>query len=167
MRFVLPSLIIAGIYIILVTYLMNWKLVIDTIIGSFSLQYKADLLLALLGGMWTIMTGVGLITLFVIAILTGVNLSLLASRILSLKSAGKLHLTVGGSTLFGIVGSGCAACGLPVLALLGLTGSIVYLPFRGSELSAVAVLLLSMSLYFMIKTNNQMACNVNLRTSKT
>ncbi len=153
MRFVLPSLIIAGIYIILVTYLMNWELVIDTIIGSFSLQYKADLLLALLGGMWTIMTGVGLITLFVTAILTGINLSLLASRIVSLKSAGKLHLTVGGSTLLGIVGSGCAACGLPVLVLLGLAGSVIYLPLRGTELSYLSIFLLTGSLYFLIRSN--------------
>ncbi len=153
MKFVLPSLIIAGIYIILITYLMNWELVIDTIIGSFSLQYKADLLLALLGGMWTIMTGVGLITLFVTAILTGINLSLLASRIVSLKSAGKLHLTVGGSTLLGIVGSGCAACGLPVLVLLGLAGSVIYLPLRGTELSYLSIFLLTGSLYFLIRSN--------------
>lgn len=165
-NFIFPSLILSSIYLITITFLMNGNLVKDTIIGAYSLQYKANLLFALLQGMWTAMSGSGLVILIITALLTGMNLVLLFQRIIFLGSAGKLHLVVGGSSLLGIVGSGCAACGLPILALLGLSGSILYLPFRGTELSIIAVLLLLTSLYFIVKTNNEIMCKINIRASK-
>jgi hypothetical protein len=131
---------------------MNTSLVINTLIGSFSLDYKFNLMVALLGGMWTAMSGVGLILLFFTAILTGANLTLLFKQLKVLRHAQSLHLVVGGNTLLGLVGSGCAACGLPVLALLGLSGSIIYLPLRGAEISYLAVALLSISFYLLLRS---------------
>ena len=124
------SFIIAVIYIVVTIYLMNFGLVRSTIVGDYPLGYKGKLLLILLEGMWTSMTGKGLLLLVTTAILTGVNLSLLVARLKELKNQGKVRLVVGGSSLLGIVGSGCAACGLPVLALLGLGGSMAFLPLR-------------------------------------
>ncbi len=161
LKTVISAFIIASFYLVLTTYLMNGSLVKDTILGDFPLAYKVDLLLALLQGMWTAMNGLGLAVLILIAILTGINLTLVFQRIKQLKSAGKLHFMVGGSSLLGIIGSGCAACGLPVLALLGLSGSVAYLPLRGTEFSIMAALLLILSFYLMIKTNNQkLACAI-------
>jgi hypothetical protein len=72
---------------------------------------------------------------------------------------------VGGSSVLGIVGSGCAACGLPVLALLGLSGSVAYLPFQGTELSIISVVMLSISLYLMVKSNSQSkVCQLEVRS---
>ncbi|EKD65347.1 MAG: hypothetical protein ACD_50C00115G0005 [uncultured bacterium] len=59
---------------------------------------------------------------------------------------------VGGNTLLGIAGSGCAACGLPVFSILGLSGSILALPFHGLELSYLAVVLLSISFYLLLRS---------------
>lgn len=81
-------------------------------------------------------------------------------KLKSLKKQGNLKLVVGGSTLIGIVGSGCASCGLPILALLGLSGSVAYLPFRGIELSYISVMLLLFSLYHLIKANNKNECEI-------
>ena len=96
------------------------------------------------------MTRFSLVLLFLTAILTGINITLLALRLLVCAAGGKLRVMVGGSSLLAIVSSGCVACGLPVLSLLGLSGSIIYLPFQGDEISVAAVLLLCMTLYFMI-----------------
>ncbi len=163
--FLIPTLFIASVYVVFVVYSMNAPLVGSTIFGSFPMSYKVTLLVELLGGMWTAMTGLGLFTLVITAILTGANLTLITKRISALRSTGNLHFVVGGSTLLGIVGSGCAACGLPIISLLGLTGSLVYLPLRGVELSYIAIMLLMVSLYFMVKSNNQSkVCRIDIRS---
>lgn len=150
-KFIIPTLTIAVLYSLLTTYLMNVRLLKITLLGSFSLEYKLRLLIALLGGMWTAMSGFGLTMLIIVALLTGANLTLVAERIIRLRSFGKLHFVAGGSSLLGFIGSGCAACGLPILALLGLSGSVIYLPFRGMELSVISVGLLLLSFYLMVK----------------
>lgn len=159
----ISSLAVAAAYIIVTTYLMNFSLVRNTIVGNYPLEYKGRLLLALAQGMWTAMTKQALSLLFVTALLTGVNLSLLVNRLKELKRRGNIRFVVGGSSLLGIVGSGCAACGLPILALVGLSGSLAYLPFRGSELSYLAVMLLLLSFIILIRTNNDQSCKITLR----
>jgi hypothetical protein len=160
--FLIPTILIALVYIVLVTYLMNLGLVKDTLFGMHTLSYKINLLVALLAGLWTAMTGVTLIILIIISILTGANITLLVQRIKLLKSSGKLHLIVGGGSLLGIVGSGCAACGLPVLGLLGLSGSLVYLPFHGTEVLLFSAVLLVMTLFSMIRITNKIeSCQIN------
>ncbi len=153
--FLIPTLLIAVIYLILVAFLMNLGLVQDTIFGEHTIQYRINLLLALILGLGTTMTGLGLSILLLISLLTGANITLITKRLKNLKAAGNLHMVVGGSSLLGIVGSGCATCGLPVLSVLGITGSFSSLPFRGEEFTYISVFLLLISLYFMIKSNYQ------------
>lgn len=163
-NFIFSSILISSIYLIVIIFLMNGGLVRDTILGAYSLQYKINLLLALLQGMWTSMNGAGLLVLILTAILTGVNLTLLWQRISHMKSFDNIHFVVGGNSILGIVGSGCAACGLPVLALLGLSGSVIYLPFRGAELSYLAVVLLSISLFLLIRNSpEQQSCVIPVK----
>lgn len=150
--FLIPTLLITVAYILFTTYLMNYKLVLDTLVGSFPVDYKFNLMTALLGGMWTAMSGIGLILLFLTAVLTGANITLLVKQLKLLKHTENLHLVVGGNTLLGLAGAGCAACGLPVLSLLGLTGAIIYLPLRGTEISYLAVVLLSISFYLLLRS---------------
>lgn len=162
-KFIFPTIFIASAYIILVTYLMNIQLVGNTIIGSFPLSYKVNLLVDLLGGMWTAMTPIGLSVLIITALLTGANLTLVTERISSLRSSSNLHFVVGGSTLLGVISSGCAACGLSIISLLGLTGSLVYLPLRGEELSYLSVVLLTVSPYFILRGYKaDQSCNIKL-----
>lgn len=163
-KVIISSLIIGVIYTLFTVYAMNGVLVKDTLLGDFPLDYKFNIMIALLAGMWTAMTGAGLLILIATAFLTGINLTLVFKRFVRLGSGGKLHLVIGGSSLLGIVGSGCAACGLPILALLGLSGSVVYLPFRGTELSIISVILLSVSLYLMVRSNQSKVCKVELRS---
>lgn len=165
-KIILSSLAIAAIYIVLTIYLMNFRLVKNTLLGSYPLNYKSALLLDLLGGMWTSMTLGGLLLLIVNAVLTGLNASFLVSSLKTLKAQGKIRLVIGSSSLFGIVGSGCASCGLPVLALLGLGGSFSFLPMRGKEISYISIVILLVSLYLLIKTKKQGTCEIkNMKKS--
>lgn len=157
---IIASTAITIIYLIAVTFLMNSNLMIVTILGNFSLEYKFKIFISLLLSMWGSMTTVGFVLLILTAILTGLNISLLIKTLKGLKRQGSLKLVVGGSTLISIVGSGCASCGLPILALLGLGGSVAYLPFKGMELSYLSVILLTISLYVLIKQNKINSCNI-------
>ena len=149
-KFIIPALLITIGYILLVTYLMNFQLTKDTLLGNYPISYKWNIMVALLQGLGTSMTKVALVLLILTAILTGVNFTLVTLRLAALRGSGKLHFMVGGSSLIAIVTSGCAMCGLPILGLLGLSGSLVYLPFQGTELSVIAVVLLLITLYFML-----------------
>lgn len=160
--FLIPTLSVALIYVLLINYLMNVNLLKDTFLGTYSFGYRFNLLVSLLGGMWTAMTHLSLVILILTAFLTGANLTLILKRIKLLKSSPGIHLTLGGSIL-GVIGSGCVACGLPIISLLGLTGSIVYLPLRGSEISIIALALLSISFYFLVVNNYKAACIIGSR----
>jgi len=131
---------------------MNFRLLKMTLLGSFALEYKAKLLVALLGGMWTAMSGFGLVMLIIIAILTGANLTLIFKRVIDIRSFGKLNFFASFGSAFGFIASGCAACGLPILALLGLSSSAIYLPFQGAELSIISFVLLAISFYMMARS---------------
>jgi len=164
-KILIPTIIIAILYVVATVYLMNAGLVKDTIFGSHSLSYKWNLLVALLAGMWTAMSTLSLVLLIIVAILTGANLTLVSQRLRTIRASGKMSFVVGGSSLLGIVGSGCASCGLPILAFLGLSGAIFYLPFQGLELSVLAIILLSVSLYFLIRqSTKQEVCTVDIYT---
>src|SRR3989338_2804721 len=166
-RLLLPTVIISSLYLLITILLMNRSLTVDTLFGTYSLDYKGQIIISLISGMWTSMTDMGLFLLVIASVLTGLNISLLVDRLNKLKKLAKLHLVVGGSSILGIVGSGCAACGLPILALLGLSGSIAYLPFRGTELSVISIILLSISLYLMVRSQNQSkVCLVSPNLSK-
>lgn len=160
-KVIVPALLIAILYVIATVYLMNAGLVKETIFGTHSLSYKWDLLTALLVGMWITMSKLSLVLLIVVAMLTGTNLTLVVERLRTIRASGKMGFVVGGSSLLGIVGSGCASCGLPILAFLGLSGAIFYLPFQGLELSILAIVLLSFSLYTLIRQRQKQAiCDV-------
>jgi hypothetical protein len=164
-KIIIPTLLITALYVMVTVYLMNAGLVKDTIFGAHSLSYKWSLLVALLLGMWTAMSKLGLMLLMIVAILTGANLTLVVQRLQTIRASGKMSFMVGGSSLLGIVGSGCASCGLPILAFLGLSGAIFYLPFQGLELSVLAIILLSVSLYSLIKQSMKQAiCAVDIST---
>lgn len=160
-KILIPTVIVAALYVVATIYLMNAGLVKDTIFGSHSLSYKWNLLVALLAGMWTAMSRLSLFLLVVVAIMTGANLTMVAQQFQTIRASGKMSLTVGGSSLLGIVGSGCASCGLPILAFLGLSGAIFYLPFQGIELSVLAIVLLCTSLYVLIRQRTKQAvCDI-------
>lgn len=152
---VVPTLIIAVFYFLATTYLMNSRLAIDTLIGSYPLSYKLSLFTDLVLGMSSVMGTFGLTVLSITALLTGADLALLAQRIATMTRFGNIHLMVSGSSVLSFATSGCVACGLPILSLLGLGGSLAFLPLRGLELSYFSIMLLTISLIVLVRTDRQ------------
>lgn len=154
-RNIIVIVVISITYILLAVYLMNFSFVKDTLIGNYPLEYKASIMKDLLGSLWTAVPIQGILVLFATAILTGIDLTIVINRLYTLRGKGKIEWLAGSGVLFGFIGPGCAACGLPVLSLVGLGGSIAYLPFRGAEISYIALLLLIISLVFLLRQDTK------------
>ena len=127
MKILIPTLVISVLYFLVKTYLMNSRLAVDTLMGNYPVTYKFNLLTALILGMWSAMGIFGLTILLATSLLTGANLTLLVQRLTTMSKLGNVHLVAGGSSILGLATSGCAACGLPILSLLGVSGSLAFL----------------------------------------
>ncbi len=167
-NFLISTITISVVYFILSIYLMNARLVSDTLLGISPITYKVKLFVALLQGASTTVSTTALLLLSLTAFLTGANLTLIGMKLLLVRRIGGLHFIAGGGSVLGTIGSGCATCGLPIVSLLGLSGSIAYLPFRGMELSYIAVIVLAISFYLLIKSNiqDEKSCKIPERSKQ-
>src|SRR5690348_6914668 len=142
---------VALLYICFAAYLLNYRLVIDTLSHSFSLSYKATLLYQLATG---IFISFGLVdSFFLIAngLLVGLSLVLIFQTISTLEGMGKVKVSVGGATLLGLVAAGCGACGFTIFSLLGVSASLSFLPFHGLEIHILSFVVLLFSIGYMIR----------------
>jgi hypothetical protein len=97
----------------------------------------------------------------VIAILTGINTSLIIYR---KKMTGSLGFKKGGSAstcsaFTGAVASGCPVCTMPLLGIFGLGGALALFPLQGLELKAAAIVVLVVSLYYTAR-NVKITCKI-------
>lgn len=154
-NFVINILLITGIYLLVLVYFLNSQLIIDSLTGPLPWGLKFSLFTSLPFATWLMMDNLEKLTFLLIALLTGINLAMILHSLSSLGNLTNVHLAAGGNSLLAIVGNGCISCGLSVLSILGFSGVIVFLPFKGSELPYLAVILLSVSIYFMLKREYQ------------
>lgn len=150
-RFLCFTFLIAICYIILSLYLPNYRLVLSTITGGAPLTYKSTLFTELFLGGWAAFTPADSMLIVTDAILVGANIVLLARAMRKLRQQGAMELSVGGAAILGLVTAGCSSCGFSALAILGLSTSFSFLPFKGLELHILATIMLFLSLYYMLK----------------
>ena len=107
----------------------------------------------------------GLIIL--ISLLAGLNLSLLIYKFkLAVPSSDK-GSAIGFAGIFGgALSSGCSACTLPLISILGISGSLAVLPLKGEEFTILAILLLLVSLHITSKSISKKTCEVRLINKK-
>lgn len=149
--FLLPSILIAIGYIICTIYLLNYRLILQTTLGAYSARYKTSLLLILLQGAWITFSPLEFFLLVLNAVLVGMNVVLVSRSIKRLKDQGTLQLSIGGATVIALITAGCGSCGFSILALLGLSTSFSFLPFKGFELHILATITLLFSFFYMLK----------------
>lgn len=164
-KLLLAASSVSFIYFLLAIYIMNLNFVSGVIQSSYPLGNKIYILASILKSSPQVMNWYEFTLLLVISVLTGLNFGLVLIQLLRIKQLKKVHVVASGSSILGIAGSGCVSCGLSVIALVGLGGSIAYLPFRGAELSYLSVFLLLITLLFFIK-NGQNACKIRAKRVK-
>ena len=94
------------------------------------------------------MTTVSFVSLILIGLLFGVFIGLIVYKTKMLKNVSGnkgIFATVG--IFLGVLASGCAACGIGLLSVFGISAAVIaLLPFKGIEFSILAVGLLSFSI---------------------
>ncbi|MBM3232670.1 hypothetical protein FJZ18_00695 [Candidatus Pacearchaeota archaeon] len=94
-------------------------------------------------------------SIIVIGLLTGIFFSIIHCKFsLTRKQETSSGLISTIALFLGFLVPGCAACGVGVIALLGFGSSIAALPFQGTEISFIAILLLC---YSIIKVTSSFA----------
>lgn len=96
----------------------------------------------------------------VVAILAGVNISLLVYKIkgatgTNLKKSG--GSTVAGSA-FAVFTPGCPLCTTPLIVILGAVGGLAFFPLQGLELKIISVVALLFSIYWVSRGLQQPSC---------
>lgn len=129
---------------------------------------KLDFPISLLGSIVTNFTLLSASYTIAIAILFGMNVSMivyfLRRRVDEVKQAG-LATGLFGITS-GVIGMGCAACGsfllTSMLSLVGASSILAFLPLNGGEFGILGVILLGASLYMTAKKiQNPAICKIN------
>ena len=90
------------------------------------------------------------LSLILISILLSMFFSLIAYKTIMIKNAGGKTMGFLGTTgiFLGVLAPGCAACGLGLLPLIGIsTALLTFLPFKGLELSFLAIGMLGFSIF--------------------
>jgi len=133
--------------------------------SNISLSQKINLPISLLGSITTNFTLLSATYTIAIAVLFGINVSMLAyylrRKITDIKKNGIASGLLGIAS--GILGIGCAACGslllTAVLSFFGASWILSLLPFRGGEFGILGVILLLFALNQIAKQiQNPMVC---------
>lgn len=109
------------------------------------------------------------IVFIIVSILFGFLISLIFYKVNANISLSKSTRFFGVFGVFlGALFPGCAACGIGLLAVLGIgTAFLTFLPFKGLELSVLAVIILGFSIVKMTNDiNDCKACEIKFNTSE-
>jgi hypothetical protein len=149
---VIISSFTAACYFCIAIFLLNPSLVIITLFSNSTLSDKLFLLLALLQSSWVALTHFDFSLLLVTSLLVGINVAVSFKLLQRVQKMGKVSVTFGSGTVVGVFSAGCASCGFSAFSLFGFSGTVALFPLHGSELYALAISLLLVSLYYNIKT---------------
>ena len=142
------TLSVAFLFYLLNVLITNFRNVIN-LYSSFGFFDGTSFFVKIFFGFWKSVEGHSFLSLVVISIFLGILVSLIFYKV-NLKIKGNRGLGFFGT--FGIVlGAlipGCAACGIGLVSLLGLGGIVTtFLPYKGLELSFLAIALLGYAIY--------------------
>lgn len=151
------------------TVLLPNHYVIGQVLTSDSVGWvdKFYFVVSIYGSIATNFTILSAVHVFLLAILFGLNVSLLVYYIRKVKrvaSTAKIHVANAGGLVSAALGIGCAACGsiilTTVLGMIGAGSLIAFLPFHGVEFGLLGILLLLWSTHYLIKhINNPLVCD--------
>ena len=150
-KFISITFLVALAYISISVLLLNSTLFTSLVKSGTSFLELLLLFVSLIQGLWTSLSVTDFVLTMLTAVFVGANAALIIQTVSLLENRGKLHLSVGGATIFSLVATGCASCGLSFLSVLGLSASLSFLPFHGLELHIGSVVLLLLSALYMLK----------------
>ncbi|HLD88596.1 MAG TPA: hypothetical protein VI894_00165 [Candidatus Nanoarchaeia archaeon] len=113
----------------------------------------------LIVGLGTAHTVASIILDVLLSLLFGLNVALMVYKFDSAKKTGlKEGGTVFSGAFLGSIASGCPACSVTLASLLGLTGFILTLPFKGLEFKVLGIVVLGFSTAMLSKNMECKEC---------
>ena len=107
------------------------------------------------------------ISIIILSFLTGILFSLVIYKVnLRRKSSSKIGALSFTGMFLGIFALGCTACGLGLVAFFGLAASFATLPFKGLEISILAMVILTISILRFSYTLFDDTCSINFHNQK-
>src|SRR5579872_71223 len=158
---IVQILFFAFVYILLTLFLLNYRVVFSLFVHPFPVKDTVVLAYSLLLGLFTAFSPTDAWLQIIEALLIGINILLIIKTLSILQHSGKVHWSVGGATLLGIVATGCSSCGFSVLSVLGLgatsffslrliTPWVTFFPFHGLGIHLVSVAFLAFSAIYLL-----------------
>ena len=140
----------------------NWRFLISTFSSSGFIK-TINLFTNLTIGFGNTIKESSHISIILVSILFGVLLSLIFYKIKIIKSEDKKIGIIASIGIFiGALSPGCAACGVGLLAIFGVSAATLsLLPFAGLEISIIAIIILTYSINKILeKIKNGNICNI-------
>ncbi|MCH7759290.1 hypothetical protein IID20_02955 [Patescibacteria group bacterium] len=157
-RYFMIAGIVAFSVFALSAWLPNLKLIATVVTSSVaSMSDKFNILVGLLASIQTNFTLFSASYTIAIAVLFGINVTMIVYFINRRKKFIKQNgmVTSAGGLFSGLLGIGCAACGPlvlgPLLTLIGVGGLIAFLPFGGQEFGFLGIGILGFSIFLTAK----------------
>lgn len=95
-----------------------------------------------------------------ISILGGLSIAMLVYKMKNVNQSSGSGLLSFGGLFGGALSSTCSACSATLISILGVAGGLSVFPFKGLELSAVSIAVLSVSIYFTAKNLDVQTCSL-------
>jgi len=157
-QYLLIAAVTIGVFHYLHAFILNFVTLKDTVreisfIAAIHVWHKITI-----GTSHTIPTHV-YIFLIITSVLLGILVALIVYNVKTTTQGQNLGWLAITGTALGIIAPGCAACGVGILALFGISATaLAILPFHGFELSIIAVIILTVAIYKI--TQRSVACKI-------
>lgn len=167
-KYQLLTITLAVFFYLVNVMISNWKTLLS-FYPEFGFLKTINLFFNLTIGFGNTLKFSSYVSLLVTGALFGLLFSLITYKTLIIKTAtGKTGTFVVGGIFLGMIAPGCAACGVGLLSLFGLSSAfLVFLPLEGLEISLLAIGILFFSI---MKISEDMSsagtCEINIYKSE-
>ncbi len=150
-KYLMLAIIIAFAFYLINAIILQWKNIV-----SFGLNFSF-----LFSGIYYIVTLTTFVNLLILSVLTGLLITLLVYRWDNIGYKGKIGFFPSIGLFLGIFVPGCATCGIGLAASLGIASSLAVLPFKGAEISYLAMAILLLSIINLSLKLSTESCRLN------
>lgn len=141
-RYTLSLIIIALFFFILNVFIKNYSSIISNFRSLGFLGTLQFFYFLVMGFKGTVFLST-FIVIIIIGLLTGMLLTLIFYKVKALNTQKKIGFVGAFGVFIGVAAPGCAACGVGLLAIFGVTAAALsVLPLKGLEISLLAVVIL-------------------------
>ncbi|MDY6770622.1 MAG: hypothetical protein SV186_01550 [Candidatus Nanohaloarchaea archaeon] len=158
-RYALLGVVVAGLSFAIYALLLNLSL-LSTLVEAGQYGLALTMVPRLISGFVMSTTILSLAMLAVTSLMIGLNVSLATFRLLELSSFGKEGAGSVAGMVVAVVAPACPACATTIFAFAGMTSVFAVLPFKGTELKVLAVLLLAGSAYYTARQIDSEVCEL-------